>query len=138
MAVAAAWGTYRWRWSENTAGWYTEFGARCGIRSCRAPLARRDDAVQLPKVLLHPGFIYDFERQLYRLGNRAQKQWARARAKGTSWRAFWPTERHPQLRGMRHRYRADRMPWIEARLPVTVVCPLCGFVNQICEPNVVA
>jgi hypothetical protein len=30
------------------------------------------------------------------------------------------------------------MPWLSVSLPVTILCPLCGFVTEMRQPSAVA
>ncbi len=128
-------------WDDEPRGWVNDrrtgeptdwhVQARCGRPRCRAHLVH-NVSDQGDQANLHAGFIFDSDRQLYRLSNRATALWQRARMQGESWEHFWPSARHVRApKADLDDVRLDRMPRLPVTLPATVLCPLCGFVNTV-------
>jgi hypothetical protein len=107
------------------------FNAYCSRFGCGAQLAHNQTG-EPTRAELHRGLILDDATGLYKLSNRAASLWKRARIAGRSWEQFWPAARHARP-DIKSDPRPDRMPALAVKLPVQVVCPLCGYVNRI-EP----
>lgn len=137
MAIVARWTNF-----PGTTWWTLD----CGRRGCTPGLGITTGRNE---VLLR-GFVYDGDRDYWRLGNRAQRQWEMAKRRGDAWSRFTPTARGSRidmtmggitmLADGTACFEEDGGTVVKSRDDVNMVpiapclrvrCPVCGWVNDV-------